>query len=142
MWHANLSLIFLKNQEGYLRLYTSLVKQNAPGEKGPNFSIKNFGLNPDHEMQILYTTRIPFIHEILRVNNCGLCMPVYANSKQCRPRSDCLTWVCTACLGLFGRQLVFNFRTHLIGTHLKSGMPLGVLIPAPATMTTFLTASF
>ena len=41
------------------------------------------------------------------------------NRKQRRPWSDCylrssLIWVCTVCLGLFGRQLVFKILEHLL----------------------------
>ena len=41
------------------------------------------------------------------------------NRKQRRPWSDCflrssLIWVCTVCLGLFGRQLVFKILEHLM----------------------------
>ena len=39
------------------------------------------------------------------------------NSKQGKPWSDCffrssLIWVCTVCLGLFGKQLVFKILEH------------------------------
>ena len=48
------------------------------------------------------------------------------NSKQGRPRSDCffissIIWVCTVCLGIFGRQLVFEIiRTFSVHCNLLS----------------------
>ena len=35
------------------------------------------------------------------------------NGKQGRPWSDCFFWVCTVCLGMFGRQLMFKILEHL-----------------------------
>ena len=35
-------------------------------------------------------------------------------SKQGRPGSDSLIWVCTVCLGIFGRQLVYETLEHLL----------------------------
>ena len=51
--------------------------------------------------------------------NLGKHQLTHINSKQGRPWSDCflrssLIWVCTVCLGLFGRQLAFEILEHLL----------------------------
>ena len=67
---------------------------------------------------VLNTFFLLFSNKMLVVR-AGIHKMLVRTSKQGRPWSDCffrssLIWVCTDCLGIFGRQLVSNFLQNLL----------------------------
>ena len=91
------------------KIYTERESQNTPTDTYQEFVAK-----------IRYTRESLKLVNMWKELQAGrLSYITCQNRRKRRPWSDCflrssLIWVCTVCLGLFGRQLVFKILEHLL----------------------------